>query len=92
MKELTQQQIEDICEKQTLSEDFIREFKDQVSWNWICEKQNLSEDFIREFRDKVNWICISQFQKLSPEFFIEFKDKVNIAVFLNDNKYLNGVE
>jgi len=40
---------------QTLSEDFIREFKDRVSWYWISEHQILSEDFIKKFKDKVEW-------------------------------------
>ena len=38
-----------------LSEDFIREFKNKVDWNWISVKQKLSENFIREFKDKVSW-------------------------------------
>ena len=36
-----------------LTEDFIREFKDEVDWFWISMFQHLSEDFIREFKDKV---------------------------------------
>ena len=32
-----------------MSEDFIREFKDQVNWYYISIHQKLSEDFIREF-------------------------------------------
>ena len=38
-----------------LSEDFIREFKDDVYWINISIYQKLSEDFIREFKDKVDW-------------------------------------
>ena len=43
-----------ISDSQTLSEDFIREFKDKVNWGHISIYQKLSEDFIREFKDKVN--------------------------------------
>ena len=32
----------DICVKETLSEDFIREFKDKLNWNGISYKQTLS--------------------------------------------------
>jgi hypothetical protein len=42
-----------------LSEDFMREFKNQLSWEYISEKQVLSEDFIREMNDYVQWIMIS---------------------------------
>jgi len=40
---------------QTLSEDFIREFKNEVDWENISMYQTLSEDFIREFGKKVKW-------------------------------------
>jgi hypothetical protein len=61
---------------QTLSELFIREFKDNVDWDYISMHQTLSEEFIREFQDKVIWIDISIYQKLSEEFIREFQNKV----------------
>ena len=70
----------------TLSEDFIREFKNEVNWLYISMKQNLSEEFIIEFKDKVNWLYISKYQKLSENFIREFKDKVDwnyISAFQN---------
>ena len=33
---------------QTLSEEFIREFKDKVDWIYISSHQKLSEEFIRK--------------------------------------------
>ena len=59
-----------------LSEDFIREFKDDVSWFQISIYQRLSEDFIREFADRVDWGSISKCQHLSEDFIREFQDKV----------------
>ena len=59
-----------------LSEDFIREFKDDVSWFQISMYQRLSEDFIREFADRVDWGSISKCQHLSEDFIREFKDDV----------------
>ena len=44
-----------ISQNQTLSENFIREFKDKVDWYWISVYQKLSENFIREFKDRVYW-------------------------------------
>jgi hypothetical protein len=77
------EQIDNDCVKwayisrhQTLSEDFIREFKDYVGWHWISNYSTLSESFIREFKDCVNWENISQSQTLSEEFIREFKDCV----------------
>ena len=61
----------------TLTEDFIREFKDKVDWEYISEFQKLSEDFIREFKDNVSWSFVSINQKLSENFIREFQDKVD---------------
>lgn len=60
-----------------LTEDFIREFKDDVYWNCISENQSLSKGFIREFQDRVYWELISKYQHLSEDFIREFKDRVN---------------
>ena len=49
---------EDISHRQTLSEDFIREFQDKVDLENISSYSTLSEDFIREFQDKVDWKLI----------------------------------
>jgi hypothetical protein len=62
---------------QKLSEDFIKEFQDNINWDYISEFQKLSENFIKEFQDKINWKYISKHQKLSEEFIREFQDKVN---------------
>jgi len=65
-----------VSEKQILSEDFIREFKDKVYWTLICENQTLSEDFINEFEDKVDWSLISIYQRpFNKKFSIEFLKK-----------------
>ena len=57
---------------QNLSEEFIREFKDDVNWHNISCNQNLSEEFIREFKEYVNWKYISRYQNLSEKFCNEF--------------------
>ena len=66
-----------ISARQKLSEDFIREFEDNVDWGCISANQKLSENFIREFQDKVNWNWISKYQKLSESFIRKFKDYVD---------------
>ena len=59
-----------------LTEDFIREFADEVKWGYISAKQHLSEEFIREFADEVDWVGISLCQRLSEDFIREFKNEV----------------
>jgi hypothetical protein len=39
---------------QELSEDLIREYKDEIVWDGVTFFQNLSEDFIYEFKDKLD--------------------------------------
>ena len=68
-----------VCQKYSLSESFIREFKDYVWWGSICAYQKLSESFIREFKDKVYWNVISNSQQLSSLFIHKFRDKLNIG-------------
>ena len=63
--------------KKPLSEDFIREFRNDVNWGYISRYQKLSENFMREFQNKVYWCYITIHQKLSEEFIREFEDKVD---------------
>ena len=63
-----------LCE--SLTEDFIQEFKDKVDWFSISRYPHLSEDFIRKFADRVDWYCISAYQYLSENFIREFADRV----------------
>ena len=63
-----------LCE--SLTEDFIQEFKDKVDWTCISRYPHLSEDFIRKFADRVDWYYISTYQYLSENFIREFNDWV----------------
>ena len=66
-----------ISRDQILSEDFIREFQNEVNWIIISKQQKLSEEFIREFKDIVDWYLISEHQNLSEDFIREFQNKIN---------------
>ena len=56
-----------ICNSVRLSEDFIRDFQNEVNWKIVSTRQRLSEDFIREFKHKVNWRMIKDNQFPSDE-------------------------
>ena len=62
-----------ISKSQRLNEDFIREFKDKVDWDYISTYQYLSENFIEEFKDYVNWNDIIIYQILSEKSIIKFR-------------------
>ena len=47
-----------ISRQHSLSEDFIREFKDVLDWGLISHYQTLSVNFIIEFKKKVWWQAI----------------------------------
>ena len=65
---------------QKLSEDFIREFKDKVHFDWISRYQTLSEDFIRSCQLRVYWRNICQYQKLSCDFMKEMKNMIDLRL------------
>ena len=60
-----------------MSEDFIREFKDEVDWDEISKNQKLSEEFIKEFEYNIDWTVITKYQRLSEKFIKEFKDELD---------------
>ena len=70
------QDWESVSKHKSLTEDFIREFADEVNWSCISANQHLSEEFIREFADELDWVGISLYQRLSEDFIREFKDEV----------------
>lgn len=75
-----------------LSEDFIREFQEEVDWITVSSHQKLSENFIREFQNRVSWCWICSRQELSEkfvrDFYLLFKDHPYWVVFLlNSNDY-----
>ena len=65
----------DISRNKRLTEEFIREFQDEVSWIDISTVP-ISLEFIREFQDKVKWYNICQYQILTEDFIREFQDRM----------------
>lgn len=68
---------------QTLSEGFIREFKDDFLagfWNLISGRVILSESFIEEFIERINWNCLSfgNWDLLSEAFIEKHIDRFNL--------------
>ena len=67
----------DISMHESLSEEFMHEYKDKLFWKCISQAQLLSEEFIREYQNRVWWLGIAICQKsLSDAFREEFKDKL----------------
>ena len=65
-----------LISQKKLSENFIREFKDKISWGEVSMTSTLSEEFIQEFADDVDWLFISSRQILSENFIIKNQNDV----------------
>ena len=72
---MIKEEIRHICEisnikfNDTLSEKFLKDFKDKVKWSYISCNQKLSENIIRKFIDKLNAEFIIQNNKVISEDF-----------------------
>lgn len=60
-----------ISRYQTLSEDFINEFKDKVNWYDISGEQKFSEEFALKFHNKLYWAPIIRRKLFSIDFYIQ---------------------
>ena len=62
-----------------LSEAFMREFQDRLSWSNLSRHAVMSEAFIRDFQDRVDWPAISWFQTLSEPFIEAFAHRIDFT-------------
>lgn len=60
-----------ISKYQTLSEDFIIEFKDKVDWYDISGKQKFSEEFALKFHNELDWSLIIRRKLFLLDFYIQ---------------------
>jgi len=66
-----------VSKNYSLTEDFIRDFRDYVTWDWITVKQIMSDEFIEEFKDRILWDHLCKYKKLSEDFMRKYRDKIN---------------
>ena len=64
----------------SFSEEFIREFKDYVSWECVSLGQTLSEEFICEHLNQIN--INKLFKNKNIKLTKEFKDKIKVLKML----------
>ena len=62
---------------QTLSEQFMREFKNKVNWEGVSAHQELSDDFVLEFKDRLNWETLCRYRNLNSGLIDKCFDKVD---------------
>lgn len=99
LHQLKQQLDELVMVHQSLTEDQIREFSEDLlsNINWsMLDYIKFSEDFIREFSQYVDWVRVSTDMRLSEDFIREFADKVDWILIsyyqLLSDKFINEFE
>lgn len=69
-----------ISHTKNLSIEFVREYKDYLSWNLLCYNYSIfiDDDFCREFVDYIDWdtLC-KQRTWLGDKILLEFRDYLN---------------
>ena len=75
----------EISSCQVLTEDFMREFAENIEWISVCYDQTLSEDFMEEFVTKIDWNVVSYRQRMSEKFVIKHEKQINWSFFFNKN-------
>ena len=76
--------MSDICEFQTLSEEWLRKhiedintsiYGGKICWDKISQYQVLSEQFMKDFNHKLDWRALPKYQNMSNKFIKEYADK-----------------
>ena len=70
-----------ISKKGNLSEDFMREFKEEIYWGVVYVKQILSDDFLIELQDTINWTFYFMSIKCSYPIMKKFITKAELFYF-----------
>lgn len=79
----------ELSRRHDLTEDFIREFNNNIHWRILSGSSNLvlSDDFLMEFEDKVDWNWISSYKRLESKDLKRWKNKLNWG-FISSNQKL----
>ncbi len=80
--------MEDICDNQKLSENFILRHKDTVDWRAISRSQKLSESFMEEMKDYIDWSWACMSQKMTAGFIENNIDRVNLFCLVKRGAYI----
>ena len=80
--------ITSICDHQTLSMSFMREYADILDWSAISRSQLLSEAFMTEMSDYIDWTWACAKQKMSAKFIETNIDKINLYCLIKRDAYI----
>ena len=86
---LTNNEMDILCEKQILNNEYIDLYNDKINWNLICKYQKLDIDLIKKYKHLINWNVISEFQEISYGLITSFDNELNWTIILNTKKYMD---
>lgn len=78
--EMNEDDWKEISKHKGITEEFIREFQNDINWNFVSkfQREKLSLGFIREFQDKLNWKEIFRSPRmLTRDFITEFRERID---------------
>lgn len=75
--EVSQEWWDTLCHYGSLTEDFVREFVNDINWRSFNEYIVLEGDMIREFKDYINLNNYFRFGRLPKEMIRELKNDIN---------------
>lgn len=64
-------------EKYLMNDTFIKEFKDELNWEYISKHCKLYEAFIEKYKNDINWDSIVKYQDLSEDFIEKHKKLID---------------
>ena len=75
-----------ICRFMELSEDFMREYINELDWMYISMNQKLSIQFLTDFQDKIDWKYFASYnKKITKEILQTFPEKINRTRVINNS-------
>lgn len=66
-----------IVKSQKLSEEFMREFRNEIDMKCAGTQQIMSEEFLNEMKDKVSFSTVARYHSLSEKFIERYSNDLN---------------
>jgi len=63
--------------EETLNDAFMREYHNDINWDFICQHQVLTESFLTDYSANLNWDYVCIYQKLTETFIRNNSSSVN---------------
>ena len=90
MTEITMDNYKEVSKNDTLSAEFLMEFKEDLDWYYLSRTHKFSEEFLEEHKDDIEWYYLSHEYELSEEFIEKMKDYYIGMIYVHFRNYLKN--